>query len=38
MSTLNINNKHISTLKEKLTQDQHLINPCLQVRVWDLVF
>lgn len=30
MSTSNINNKHISTLKEKLTQDQHLINPCLQ--------
>ncbi|XP_060830014.1 coiled-coil-helix-coiled-coil-helix domain-containing protein 7 [Bombus pascuorum] len=30
MSTSNTNNKHTSTLKEKLTQNQHLINPCLR--------
>lgn len=35
MSTLN--NKHISTLREKLTQDQCLINPCLRVCVRNLV-
>ena len=25
------NKKQVSTLKEKLTQDQELINPCFQV-------
>lgn len=30
MSTSNTTNKHTSTLKEKLTQDQQLINPCLR--------
>lgn len=37
MSASNTDNKHISTLKEKLTQNQRLINPCLQVCVRDLV-
>lgn len=39
MSTSNINDKKIevSELRKKLTQDQNLINPCLEVILLNLL-